>query len=111
MASVMAYRWHLRERMAAAGMHSTTDLIPKLAEWSLEMHPSQAWRLVSGVPERLNLHVLAALCDILGCTPTEAFYVSETAVRTARRRFPKPLSHTCVPICSIRPRNGARHSL
>lgn len=28
-------------------------------------------RLASGTPERLSLAVLAALCDILSCTPAE----------------------------------------
>ena len=28
----MGYRWHLRARMAAAGMFATTDLVPLLAE-------------------------------------------------------------------------------
>ena len=29
----------------------------------------QVYRLVTGVPERLSLATLAALCDILGCGP------------------------------------------
>jgi hypothetical protein len=31
----------------------------------------QVWRLVTQIPERLSLPVLAALCDIFECTPAE----------------------------------------
>ena len=92
MARVMGYRWHLREQMAAAGMFTTTDLIPKLAERSIEMHPTQVWRLVTGPPERLNLQVLAALCDIFGCTPGDLIepYVARSTQRPSRRRAAEP---------------------
>ncbi len=103
MARVIRYHWHLRELMAANGMFSTTDLLPRLAERSIDLHPSQVWRLVSGVPERLNLQLLAALCDILGCTPSDLIepYVQ---VRTQRlpaavgqRRVRKPADPTLRP--------------
>ena len=29
------------------------------------------WRPVTGKPERLNLHTLMVLCDILECTPND----------------------------------------
>ncbi len=92
MARVMGYRWHLREQMAAAGMFTTTDLIPKLAERSIEMHPTQVWRLVTGPPERLNLQVLAALCDIFGCTPGDLIepYVARSTQRPASAAGQRP---------------------
>jgi DNA-binding Xre family transcriptional regulator len=65
------YRWHLRQVMAARGLFATTDLAPLLAERGVELSAAQVYRLVAQRPERLNLHVLAALCDALGCTPTE----------------------------------------
>jgi DNA-binding Xre family transcriptional regulator len=67
----IGYRWHLRQLMATRGMFATSDLAPHLAERGIELSPAQVWRLVTTTPERLNLHVLAALCDILGCTPAE----------------------------------------
>ncbi len=67
----VGYRWHLRQLMATRGMFATSDLAPHLAERGIELSPAQVWRLVTTTPERLNLHVLAALCDILGCTPAE----------------------------------------
>ena len=67
----VGYRWHLRQLMATRGMFATTDLQPLLAERGIELSPVQIYRLVVQTPERLNLHTLAALCDILGCTPAE----------------------------------------
>lgn len=61
------YRWHLRRVMADHGMFATTELVPCLAEHGIRLSREQVYRLVTGVPERLNLTVLAALCDILGC--------------------------------------------
>jgi DNA-binding Xre family transcriptional regulator len=65
------YTWRLRTVMAENGMYATTDIIPHLAEHGIVLSSSQAHRLVAGTPERLNLHVLSALCHILGVTPEE----------------------------------------
>lgn len=79
----MSYRWHLRQLMAARDMYATTDLVAPLAERGIELSREQVYRLVTGTPERLNLHVLAALCDILGCGPEELFepVVEPTQIR------------------------------
>ena len=61
------YRWHLRRVMADRGMFATTEMVPCLAERGISLSREQVYRLVTRVPERLNLTVLAALCDILGC--------------------------------------------
>lgn len=68
MTNMVGYEWRLREQMAASGMFSTTKLIPLLEERGVTLSSSQVYRLVVDKPERLNLHVLAALMDILGCT-------------------------------------------
>lgn len=65
----MGYRWRLREVMAAHGLFVTTDLVPLLRDRGIELSVSQVHRLVTGVPERLSLQVLAALCDIFECEP------------------------------------------
>jgi DNA-binding Xre family transcriptional regulator len=65
------YRWRLREVMAGRGMFSTTDLRPLLAERGINLSPSQVYRLVVEKPERLNLHTLMALLDILQCEMTD----------------------------------------
>jgi DNA-binding Xre family transcriptional regulator len=67
----MGVRWHLRDLMAAKGMYMTSDLVPLLAERGVELSREQVYRLVTGRPERLNVYVLAALCDILDCTPAD----------------------------------------
>lgn len=67
----LGYRWHLRRLMAEQDMFATTDLGPRLAERGVSLSEAQVYRLVTGTPERLNLKILVALCDILGCTPNE----------------------------------------
>ncbi|MGH3615375.1 MAG: helix-turn-helix domain-containing protein [Pseudonocardia sp.] len=67
----IGYRWHLRRLMAERGMFATTDLVPLLAERGVSLSREQVYRLVVRVPERLNLTALAALCDILDCSPAE----------------------------------------
>ncbi len=67
----VGYHWHLRRLMADRGMFATTDLVPLLAQRGVSLSREQVYRLVVGVPERLNLAALAALCDILDCSPAE----------------------------------------
>jgi DNA-binding Xre family transcriptional regulator len=85
MARSIGYHWHLRELMAKAGMFNTTELAPHLADRGIVLSVSQVHRLVTGTPERLSLPVLAALCDILDCTPGDLVepYV---ATRSSRSR-------------------------
>lgn len=83
MARQIGYRWHLRQLMAQRDMYATTDLAPLLAERGIELSAAQVYRLVVQTPERLNLHVLAALCDILEVTPADLI---EPVVATGRRR-------------------------
>jgi DNA-binding Xre family transcriptional regulator len=65
---ILGYEWRLREVMADRGMFSTTKLTPLLQERGIELSSSQVYRLAAEKPERLNLHVLVALLDILDCT-------------------------------------------
>ena len=74
-AKTMSYRWHLRRLMAGQDMYATTQLGPLLAERGVKLSREQVYRLVTGVPERLSLATLAALCDILGCQPGELIEV------------------------------------
>ena len=55
--------------MAEKDLYAATQLRPLLAERGVALSREQVWRLVTGVPERLSLATLAALCDILGCGP------------------------------------------
>lgn len=69
MARTVGYRWHLRRLMADQDMFQTTELVPLLAERGVALSREQVYRLVTKTPQRLNLEVLAALCDILDCRP------------------------------------------
>jgi DNA-binding Xre family transcriptional regulator len=71
MTQKMGYRWLLREVMAQHGVWKTTDLVPLLAERGIHLSAAQTYRLVTQMPVRLSLPVLAALCDIFGCSPSD----------------------------------------
>ena len=40
----------------------------------MSLSESQVWRLFTGKPERLNLHTLMVLCEILDCTPNDLIH-------------------------------------
>lgn len=65
------FHWNLRQLMAAHDLWKTTDLIPLLAERGVSLSPAQVYRLVGDKPDRLSMKTLAALCDILSCTPAD----------------------------------------
>ena len=50
-------------------MFTSTALTGPLVERGITLSASQVHRLVTGTPERLNLTVLVALCDILHVNP------------------------------------------
>ena len=102
MATRTGYRWHLRRLMAEKDMYATTQLGPLLAERGITLSREQVYRLVTGVPERLSLATLAALCDILGCQPGDLIEVATTPAVTkpapappAQR--PRPVRARVVP--------------
>ena len=95
MSVAVGYHWHLRARMAAAGMFATTDLVPLLAERGITLSREQVYRLVARVPERLSLTTLAALCDILSCSPSDLIEpYRATRARPTRR---DPTADTAPP--------------
>lgn len=71
MAREVGYEWRLRPLMAQKGIYTAAELAPHLAERGVRLSASQVWRLVTGKPERLNLHTLMVLCAILECTPND----------------------------------------
>ena len=85
----MTIRWNLRKVMADQGMFATSDLVPLLAERGVSLSREQVYRLVTQTPERLNMAVLAALCDTLGVGVTELIeVVAEPAAGVQSRRWP-----------------------
>ncbi|WP_433192142.1 helix-turn-helix domain-containing protein [Nocardia sp. CA-107356] len=81
----MGYRWNLRRVMAAKDMFQTTDLVPALAERGIILSREQVFRLVTQPPQRLSMDTLAALCDILDCTPNDLIEIQtvNTEIRKA----------------------------
>ena len=71
MTKTVGYHWHLRRVMTDNDIHSTTKLVPLLADRGVVMTSTQVYRIVTGEPERLNMKLLSALCDIFDCTPNE----------------------------------------
>jgi DNA-binding Xre family transcriptional regulator len=72
--------------MAERGMFSTTDIRPLLAQRGISLSVAQVYRLVAGTPERLNLDALAALCEILGCTPNDLIEIRSPEAAAPTRR-------------------------
>jgi DNA-binding Xre family transcriptional regulator len=71
-------------RMAEKGMFQTSELVPLLAERGVGLSREQVYRLVTQPPQRLSIDTLAALCDILDCTPNELIEV--TAIQRRQRK-------------------------
>jgi DNA-binding Xre family transcriptional regulator len=71
MARGVDYEWRLRPLMAQKGIYTAAELAPHLADHGVRLSASQVWRLFTGKPERLNLHTLMVLCEILDCTPND----------------------------------------
>ena len=78
MTKKMGIRWQLRLRMAEKDLFQTSDLVPLLAERGISLSREQVFRLVTQAPQRLSMDTLAALCDILGCTPNDLIEVEVT---------------------------------
>jgi len=73
-------QWNLRQVMAARGIFQTSDLVPMLAERDVHLSRQFVHRLVTKTPQRVNMEVLAALCDLLDCEPNDLLQpVVETA--------------------------------
>lgn len=67
--------WNLRLKMAENGLFKTTELHSLLKERGLRLSREQVYRLVTGTPQRLNMELLAVLCEILACTPNDLITV------------------------------------
>jgi DNA-binding Xre family transcriptional regulator len=76
-------RWNLRQLMAEHGMFATTDLLDPLHERGIELSRQMVHRVVTKTPQRINVDLLAALCDILGCTPNDLLELAREQVLEA----------------------------
>lgn len=93
----MGIRWNLRKLMAAQDMFQTTDLVGPLAERGVHLSREQVFRLVTQAPQRLSMDTLAALCDILGCTPNDLI-----GIETVSAQVPKTADGQAAPPPSAR---------
>ena len=86
----VSYTWRLAELMAARGMHNSTELIPLLVERGIQLSRPQVYRVVHQRPERVSLHLIAALCDILSCGVDDLLTVTATDVRRRKASSSSP---------------------
>ena len=86
MTAKLDYTWKLREVMATRGLFQTTHLRPRLAERGIHLSDSQVYRLVTDKPERLNLRVLMALLDILGCQMDDLIQPAAVSAATGKKK-------------------------
>jgi DNA-binding Xre family transcriptional regulator len=77
-------QWNLRQVMAARGIFQTSDLVPLLAERDVHLSRQFVHRLVTKTPQRVNMEVLAALCDILDCQPNDVLQPVAEVVKVAK---------------------------
>jgi DNA-binding Xre family transcriptional regulator len=80
----MTMRWHLRQVMATRGIFQTSELVPLLAERGVHLTRQYVHKLVTTPPQRVNLDLLAALCDILDCGPNDLLEPVSAAVEQTR---------------------------
>ena len=89
----MGISWKLRHLMAERDLFQTSDLVPLLAERGIHLSREQVFRLVTQPPQRLSMDTLAALCDILDCTPNDLIeidVVNAEVRKTAGEPGPAP---------------------
>lgn len=77
-------QWNLRQVMADRGLFQTSELVPLLADRGIHVSREHVYRLVTKDPQRINVDILAALCDALSCTLADLMtpVVEETRAKT-----------------------------
>jgi len=64
-------QWNLRQVMADRAIFQTSELLPLLQQRGVNVSREHVYRLVTRTPQRINIDILAALCDALGCGTDE----------------------------------------
>jgi DNA-binding Xre family transcriptional regulator len=77
-------QWNLRQVMADRGLFQTSELVPLLADRGIHVSREHVYRLVTRDPQRINVDILAALCDAFSCTLDDLMtpVVEETRAKT-----------------------------
>lgn len=73
----------MRELMAERGLFMTTEILPLLESQGIKLSREQVYRIATGIPQRLSLELLGALCVALECTPNDLIQF-ETVARKSR---------------------------
>jgi DNA-binding Xre family transcriptional regulator len=81
----MGISWLLRDRLEEKCIHSSAELVPLLAERGVHLERTQCFRLVTQEPQRITTDILAALCDILSCTPNDLIKVVQVNKQERKR--------------------------
>lgn len=84
MSRTVTMQWNLRQVMADRGLFQTSELLPLLAERGIQLSREHVYRLVTRTPQRINIDILAALCDALGCDPGDLLTPIAETTTTAR---------------------------
>jgi DNA-binding Xre family transcriptional regulator len=84
MSRSVSMQWNLRQVMATRSIFQTSELVPLLAERGVSLSREHVYRLVTKTPQRLNMDVLAALCDILDCEPNDLLQPVVEQVKVAK---------------------------
>jgi DNA-binding Xre family transcriptional regulator len=91
----MGYRWNLRRLMAGKDHVPNLRPGPLLAERGITLSREQVFRLVTQPPQRLSMDTVAALCDILDCTPNDLIEIetvnAEVRKAAGQSRGPGPV--------------------
>lgn len=101
MSSERRFEWRLEELMYARGIRQVTALQRELAQRGIDLSSSQTHRLVTQTPDRLNLDVLAALCEILGCSSADLI-----AIRAVDRRKAAAGGNVVDMAATVRPKRA-----
>lgn len=79
-------QWNIRSLMAEQGMFKTVDLAKPLKDRGINLSRSMIYNIVSGTPKRINTDLLAALCDILKCSPNDLLELKYEQPRAPTRQ-------------------------
>lgn len=95
MTAKLDYEWRPRPLLAERGIYTAVQLRPHLEDYGIFLSESQVYRLLTGKPERLNLRVLMAFCELLACTPNELIRPADSAGRSRPHRRPAHTATSC----------------
>lgn len=88
MNDMRGFRWRLRVMMAERNIKSVTALKRLLADHGTEISSQQLTRVVSKLPDRFNMTLLAALLDVLDCELNDLLQIESRSGRIGGQHMP-----------------------